>query len=243
MQMDDDPFLSEPIMQPLEVPSNGGAQQSTAVQPPSRNTNVSVCGQVKENILSLSTDCPSDLPRQVKGNTDDEASQEAGDNTPWKESVNGNARRALTEESVVERSQTLSRDPSAYPLPKPFRLAAKPGCASSHAPDQLGLQPVDTELTAERSRTLSRDCSPRPPSRPFQVAVKRGLVPSSTLDRLGFEPMDTNNPSTRIVPPTLNSLSRPLSPSPGASWVPPSGTLTIPDSTNISGVAVSEIAD
>ena len=45
MQMDDDPFLSEPIMQLLEVPSNGGAQQSTAVQPPSRNTNVSICGQ------------------------------------------------------------------------------------------------------------------------------------------------------------------------------------------------------
>lgn len=52
-----------------------------------------------------------------------------------------------------------------------------------------------------------------------------------------------NNPFTRIIPPTPNSLSCPLSPSPGASRVPPSGTLTIPDSTNISGVAVSEIAD
>jgi len=45
INVDDDPFLSEPIMQPLKVPSNGGAQQSTTIQPPSRSTNVSVCDQ------------------------------------------------------------------------------------------------------------------------------------------------------------------------------------------------------
>jgi len=45
INVDNDPFLSESIMQPLKVPSNGGAQQSTTIQPPSRSTNVSVCGQ------------------------------------------------------------------------------------------------------------------------------------------------------------------------------------------------------
>jgi len=43
--IDDDPFLSEPILQPLKVPSNAGAQPPTTIQPPSRSMNISVCNQ------------------------------------------------------------------------------------------------------------------------------------------------------------------------------------------------------
>ena len=52
-----------------------------------------------------------------------------------------------------------------------------------------------------------------------------------------------NVPSTRIGPPTPIPLSRPLLPSPGASQVPPSGALTIPNSTNISRVTAIEKGD
>jgi len=43
--IDDNPFLSELILQLLKVPSNAGAQSPTTIQPPSRSMNISVCNQ------------------------------------------------------------------------------------------------------------------------------------------------------------------------------------------------------
>ena len=43
---DDNPFLSEPLMQQLKMPSNDGAQQLTTIQPPGSSTmDTSACKQ------------------------------------------------------------------------------------------------------------------------------------------------------------------------------------------------------
>jgi len=78
---------------------------------------------------------------------ENEASQEAGDETPWPWSVSVTS-TAPVEEPMAECQGTLSRESSTHPSVPSSRQATKPGLVPSTALNKLGFELVDTVCKA-----------------------------------------------------------------------------------------------